>query len=117
MVTVTGPGASVEGIRRMYELYTPTLSVLPDNDLVFVVVLDITGRGILVSLGAEGDDDNNKLVKITIDGAVIFDDVMSSQESAGTSITLMQGFATDCKVEMKLGAAVAGQFWGYALVE
>lgn len=117
MPSVSAPAPSLDSIQRIYEGYTPTLSVIVDNDAVFVDVLDITGRGILVSIGAEGDDDQTKIAKITIDSSVVYNDIISAQDSAGTDIVLFQGFDTNCKVEMKLGGATVARFRGFALVE
>lgn len=117
MPIITAPGAPVTSIRRMFEAYTLTRSNADDNDANFVTVADITGRGILVSIGANNETNGRNIsVQITIDGVTVNQTVVRNLINSFSDMYFI-GFETDCKVEMKLSAAGAAKYRTAALVE
>ena len=120
MAEITGPGVSAEGVRRANEAYTPIYTAVIDNDGTFVTVLDITGRGVLESVGFAVGGQRGVTMRITIDGVAdteVFPSALTVEATGTASLRCGFGFETDCKVEMHLSGAAVAQFWGVANVE
>lgn len=102
---------------RGLEAYTPTVNIQLDNNAAYVVLLDITGRGFLASFGWSTET-ADVTWRITIDGVIVINGVqMNKANNDAPSITSMWAFATDCKVEVKGGAAAEFRAWAMANVE
>lgn len=121
MPIVTAPAPPLSAIRRKYEVYTHTIASANNAGAVPVVLLNITGRGILVSYGFLADQDETVTVGTNFDGAGLTNiDIGPSGAGDGIlspSLTIMKGFETSLVVQMDLGAAGQGWFWAVALVE
>lgn len=107
---------------RGLENYTVQIAHADDDTANFVTVCNVSGRGILVSIGASGDGSNDVEVnaKITIDGTVVeADETIAKLSSTGSGIShaVLQGFDTSCKVEMKIDAASVILFHSVVIVE
>ena len=107
----------MEGIRRKYEAYTWTPLEVDDNDTTYVTVCDISGRGILTEVAAEGD--KSTTLRLTIDGGAptVVPDMLNLKGAGAQTMQVFKGFASALKVEMKLGAAGAVTYRVSVLVE
>lgn len=89
-----------------------------DNDATYVEVCNITGRGILVSIGATGIGARDLVIKITVDGSSVEKTVAANgNNDIGWSLPMMKGYQTACKVEMKLDAVGAAYYQAVTLEE
>lgn len=107
---------------RSLEGYTPTVATVSSNDATYVTVLNITGRGILMSLGTYIDVANREIiVKLTLDSVVVIDEVamlFGGDAKATSSLNMLMAFDTTCLLEMKGDSTMfASFFYGVALVE
>ena len=103
---------------RQLEGYTPELHTYDDNGATYVTLCDITGRGILVSIGWEGDNNTAITAKITIDGSAQEKQITHTGAGlASQGIPIWFGFKTDCKVEMKGAGALQVQYQAVTLTE
>jgi hypothetical protein len=119
------PGATSKAVWRRLEDYTLQLYSENDNSGTYVTVCDVAGRGILVSVGWAGEDDAQLkiTVKITIDGGTAVEKQLSRIGGTPAGVTqgcptLFAGFASSCKVEMKMaGAGSDVKYWASVLEE
>jgi hypothetical protein len=114
------PGATAKSVWRRLEDYTLQIYSEDDNNDVYVTVCNITGRGILVSIGCNKANANYDIyVKITIDGGTPVEKIWikAGAHPYGRSQTLMAGFDTSCKVEMKGSDIITARFLAVTLEE
>ncbi len=121
MPGISGQGADSADIWRFLEVYTPTLHAVDTNANNDVVVANITGRGILASIGWQNENVEDVFVEITKDGIIIrtYAKVTDDSLQGHGSLTMMMGFETDCLVRMKLLGAggTLGRYTAVTLVE
>lgn len=102
-------------VRRNKEGMTLAISQALDNDAVYVTVANISGRGVLESIGVSGDGSADVLVttSINIDGAGATEYATHFKipsGGAGVGLPLALGFQTSCVVQMKLDGSSVCRF-------
>ncbi|GAH80079.1 unnamed protein product, partial [marine sediment metagenome] len=113
--------AALTNLGRSLEGYTLTVGVVSDNADQPVTVLDITGRGILVDIGAIGEEYLSIYVTLVIDGDTVinnekFMNLLAVNQCSWHS-TLFAAFDTTCLLTMKGVLNTVADFHGCALVE
>lgn len=121
--TVETRSLALVNLGRALESYTPTAGRVSPNDANYVTVLDITGRGILISGSIQCANAlaRNYTMKATIDGSLVFEGVVGTSSSGNSiqiTLVFLMGFHTTCLLEMKASDTQgAGAYFGVVLVE
>jgi hypothetical protein len=107
---------------RALEQYDLHIGTADDDTLNYVTVLESSGRGILTMIGASGGGSNSVDVfaKVTIDGSILLAETCIGRiqdNGTGFGYAIFQGFASSCKVEMRIDAASVINFNANVLLE
>jgi hypothetical protein len=107
---------------RSLEGYDMYIGTADDDTLNYVTVAEVAGRGVLTMIGASGGGSNSVDVfaKVTADAvAVLAETCIGRIQDNGTGFgySIFQGFASTCKVEMRIDAASVINFNAAILLE
>ena len=118
-MNIAVPFLNIKTIWEFLATYTLQMFNEPDNNTTYVTICDLTAAGILVSIWHSVDSAAGIFVtvKITRDGVATEQQISGLGTEHDMATTMLAGFATSLKVEMKLSAAQTAEFGAVVLTE